>query len=158
MKSQSKYFIFGHCRNTLCRLILHDLKTFKFLACTSRTDFDESPSPAKHLFSNRQAGNLYESFRNLTHSYIRRWGGYTIKTSITETAHRVYVGNDTTSTHTRSEATHSPVNPKRYTVTDPTQVGKGVKKVLPDLRLNNGGLGETLFLLYSTSSLASACR
>lgn len=59
-------FIFGHCRNMLCRLLPLALKTFKFLACTDCTDSGESRKPCKASYSTRQAGNIYDNFSNLT--------------------------------------------------------------------------------------------
>lgn len=70
MKFKNKIFIFGHCRNMLCRLLPLALKTFKFLACTDCTDSGESRKPCKASYSTRQAGNVYESFENLIKPHI----------------------------------------------------------------------------------------
>jgi|GEM_PF-3645221 len=57
MKIQTKYFIFGHCRNMLRRLIPHSSKDISFLGCTVCTDSGESRKPCEALYNNRQPRN-----------------------------------------------------------------------------------------------------
>jgi hypothetical protein len=59
-----KTYIFGYCRNMLGRLLSHELKTLRFLACTSCADFRESDKPYQALYSNRQAGNVFVFFKS----------------------------------------------------------------------------------------------
>lgn len=66
-----KIFIFGHCRNMLCRLLPHSSKDITFLDCTGCTDSGESRKPCKASYKSWQSRNVFAiSQIRLAHAHI----------------------------------------------------------------------------------------
>lgn len=146
MKLITKYYIFGHCWNMLCRQFPLGLKTFKILDCTGCADSDESHKPCKALYKNRQSGIIHESFANFLAQSTHRHGVLLINTLKRAFPDKGKIGYSLrlgiiATTNKRCGATSSP-KPKRYTATETTADRfKGLLSYLQSI----GGKGANFF-------------